>query len=131
MPQIWAPTQLVVVTLDLVSGNFSQCLVQDALLTDDAIVPYHALTRDALKLACQFGAQDKPSALATAKALLAEPFPSQYTLTDVEPAIYYFENSPAFASGRASWVALAQALQTGSGSGFTTALQQLVPILQQ
>jgi len=131
LPQFWAPAQLSLVELDLVREDFSGCLKQDAVLTDDALVPYHAFVRDALKLACQWGAQDKPSAQTTAKALLAQPFPSQFTLVDGAPAIYYLQTAPFFASGRAAWVALFDALQNDSGSSFTAALQQLVPLLQQ
>ncbi len=131
MPQFWAPAELGVVTLDLVSGNFSQCLQLVATLADDSLTTYQAFIRDALKLTCEWGAQDKPSALATAKMLLARPFPSQFTLTDVLPATYYFAHSPVFAAGRTSWVDLANAIESDSSSGVNTALQQLLPVFQQ
>jgi len=130
LPQFWAPAQLAIVMQNLASGNFTQCLQQDALLTDDAITPYQALARDTLKLACAWGAQDKPSALATAKMLLARPFPSPFTQMDLASAYYSIAQSSAFQSGRASWLALFTAVQKDSSSGVAGALQQLEPIFR-
>ncbi len=130
MPQFWAATETGVVTLDLVRGDYPRCLQEDATLNNDALTPYQGFIRDALKLTCEWGAHDKASALATAKMLLAQPFPSQYTLIDVLPATYCFAHAPAFATGRVSWVAFANSIQSDSSSGVNTALQQLLPILQ-
>jgi hypothetical protein len=130
-PQGWAETQSGLLTANLVAGGFEACLQQAAPLHDSDLSAYYALTRDALSLACKWGAGNKGGALQTERALLAQATQLPSGFQDLAGAIYFLSNSPVFAPGRISWIALFTAVQNGDGAGMTAALHQLEPILQQ
>ncbi len=131
LPQSWLQTQGHLVTATLVAGRFQACLQEAALLGDPALPPYQVLAGDVLSLACEWGAGNKRGASQTEMALLAQAaeFPPGYR--DFGQEIYFLSNSPLFAKGRPSWVALFTAVQNGDSAGMTAALHQLEPILQR
>jgi hypothetical protein len=131
----WAWTHINLASLDLATGRFTACLNGIAPLDDTtqvvSVLPaFQGPIPDALSLACQWGAGDKGAASQTEKAILSASYPRS-GFWDLNAAIYFLSNSPAFANGRASWVALFTAVQNGNIAGMHTALHQLEPILQQ
>jgi hypothetical protein len=131
LPQSWILTQGHLVTANLVAGRFEACRQEAALLSDPALPPYQVLTADALSLACEWRAGNKRGASQTEKALLAQAAEFPPGFRDFGQEIYFLSNSPLFANGRASWVALFTAIQNGDSAGMTAALHQLEPILQK
>jgi hypothetical protein len=87
--------------------------------------------RDGMKLACQWGASNKGAALVTEKALLSKAAGLRADSWDFTGTNYFLSNSPTFAPGLSSWIALFAALQNGEVAGVTAALHQLEPLLQQ
>ena len=131
LPEAWAATQLNLEELDLVASRFDACLQLAASLDVPPLVPSQVLIRDTMSLACEWGAGNKGRASQTEKALLAEAAESASGFRDFTGTIHFLSNSPAFATGRASWIALFTAVQNGDSAGITAALHQLEPILQQ
>jgi tetratricopeptide (TPR) repeat protein len=131
-PQGWAMTQMNLAGVDLDAGRFADCLQQVRSLNDRSLPPSRILARDTVSLACQWGAGNKSSALAMKRTLLsslaATPTPS---FAGFAAPIYLFSNSPIFASGRSSWVALFSSLQSADAAGMIAALHQLEPLLEQ
>ncbi len=130
LPEGWAVIQLNMTELDLTAGRFSTCLQQVAVLDGDALPPPRLIIRDVMKLACQWGHKDLSATAATEKALASRPAALEKGW-DLTGTIVFLSNSPAFAAGRTSWIALFTSLQTADAPGMTTALRQLEPILQQ
>jgi len=131
LPQDWATTQTNLVTANLAAGRFHQCLQQARALTGDFLTPYQTVVRDALQIACQWGTEDKSAASQTEKTLLAEAAKSPSGFWNFTGTTHFLSNSPAFANGRPSWIALFTSLQNGDSAGMTAALHQLEPILKQ
>jgi hypothetical protein len=69
--------------------------------------------------------------LAAEEILLPESAHPEPGIWDFSGAINILSQSPAFAAGRASWIALFTAVENGDSAGMTAALKQLEPILQQ
>jgi tetratricopeptide (TPR) repeat protein len=132
MPREWAETEMGVVELSLRAGRFDACLQYAQLLTDDTLPPTEIAVRDTMQLACQWGSGDKNTALATERTFSskASGLPS-VGVWDFTRTIQVLSVSPAFASGRASWIALFTSAQNGDTAGMTSALHQLEPLLQQ
>jgi hypothetical protein len=127
----------VVVTLRLAEANlftdhFEACLKQAGAVTDAQIPGTYVaymVVRESIKLACQLGVGDKGSALQTEKSLSTKTSLVVAGWNSFGPR-RYLSTSPTFAKGRASWVALFTALQTGDGPAMTAALHQLEPLMQ-
>ena len=118
--------ELKMVEEDLTTGRFGDCEKQAAAI-DDASFPGgqedpEALILAAMKLACQSAARDKATAQETEWALsskIALLAPSDW---DFAGTRHFLASSPAFATGRASWIALFKGLQDGDVSALAAAL---------
>ncbi len=130
-PQNWAEAQVNLLEIGLTSGHFAACLQRAAILTGDALPPAGFAIRDAMQLACQWGAGDKSSAAAAEKALSSHQPVLEAGFWDSSGIVRFISTSPAFAAGRASWVAFFTSVENGDSAGMTAALRQLAPILQQ
>jgi hypothetical protein len=130
-PRVWATLHISLAELNLWAGRYNACLQNVTGLPDDALSPPQILTRDATKLACQWGAGPNTSASATEKTLLKEAASQSGAAWDSQGTAYFLSTLPEFAKGRASWIALFTAVQNGDAAGMTAALHQLEPILQQ
>jgi len=92
---------------------------------------WSSIRRDTFELACQWGAGEKSSAAYGEKALLTKVAGSAPGIWDASVVVQYLSDSPAFASGRSSWIALFTAVQNGDSAGMISALHQLEPIMQK
>jgi tetratricopeptide (TPR) repeat protein len=131
LPEKWAGTEMNLMELNLWAGHFTVCLQQAAVLDDDALPPPGLAIRDAMKLACQWGAGDRGAAASTETALASKPPVFQSDYWDFSGTIDFLSHAHAFEKGRASWIALFTAMQNGDAAGMTAALHQLEPLLQQ
>ena len=127
----WVLSQMNILETDFAAGRDAACTQQAALLGNDALKPRDRAIRDAFALACKFASGDKSGALAAEEILLSESAHPEPGIWDFSGAIRILSQSPAFAAGRASWIALFTAVQNGDSAGMTAALHQLEPILQQ
>ena len=121
---------------ELTGADFDGCVQLEAKLDDAALVQQKAYTsvRDVIGLACQWGAADKAGAHAADLRLLTKADADRYLTPggwSFTGTLRFLSQSPAFASGHASWIALFTAVQNGDSAGMTAALHQLEPILQQ
>ncbi len=131
LPADWADAQMNIMEVSFMAARYPMCIQRVAILTDDAVSAPQAVVRDTIEFACQWGAGDKSAARQTEKVLLAKSAMQQEAVWDFSDSLQILAASPAFASGRASWIALFTAVQNGDGAGMTAALHQLEPILQQ
>lgn len=131
LPRNWAEVEMDLVEETLRGGSYDACLQNTNLLSDDAVFSAEIPIRDTMKLACEWGSGDKSAALTTAKTLVAKAAVPPKDAWDFTGTIGVLATAPAFAMGRASWIALFTAVENGDGAGMTAALHQLEPILQQ
>jgi len=128
----WSEIQMDLVEFSIRAGRYTTCVQHASLLTDNTIPSAEIPAREIMKMACQFASGDKSAALATERTLLrgatAIPPSGAWDFSGTTPML---AASPAFASGRASWIALFTAVQNGDGAAMTAALHQLEPVLQQ
>ena len=118
---------------ELTGASFQECTQLAAKLDDLALAQQKGYmpVRDVIGFACLWGARENTAALAADRRILArvqaDPSYSQsgWTFTGT---LHFLSASPAFANGRASWVALFTAVQNGDSAGMTAALHQLEPI---
>ncbi len=121
---------------ELTAADFQECTQQAAKLDDQALAQQKGYmpVRDVIGFACLWGARENAAALAAHQRLLArvqaDPSYSQSDWSFIG-TMHFLSASPAFESGRSSWVALFRAVQNGDSAGMTAALHQLEPILQQ
>jgi tetratricopeptide (TPR) repeat protein len=125
--------RLTMVEEDLTTSRFEDCEKQAASI-DDAALPDPAgpfvLVRDTMKMACQWAAGQKPPAQQTAQALSLKSAQLQNAGWGVEGTRHFLGSSPAFAAGRASWIALFDSLEKGDGSAMAAALHQLEEVMK-
>jgi len=125
--------QLNMVEADLTTSRFEDCEKQVALI-DDAAIPAPAtptlLLRDAMKLACQWGAGQKATAQQTGNALLPETTQLKNAGWEFGGTLHFLATSPAFVTDRAVWIALFQSLQDGNGVAMAAALNQLEEVMK-
>jgi tetratricopeptide (TPR) repeat protein len=125
--------QLNMVEADLTTSRFEDCEKQAAAI-DDASIPAPAtptlMLRDAMKLACQWGAGQKAAAQQTGNDLLPEAAQLQNTGWEFGGTLHFLASSPAFTTGRAAWIALFQSLQDGNGVAMAAALNQLEEVMK-
>jgi tetratricopeptide (TPR) repeat protein len=118
---------------DLTTSRFEDCAKLVATI-GDAALPAPAISmamiRDSFKLTCQWGAGQKADAQQTAQALSLKA--SQLLDVDWEftGTRHFLASSPAFAQGRASWIALFDSLEKGDGLAMATALHQLQEVMK-
>jgi tetratricopeptide (TPR) repeat protein len=127
--------QSAVETLDLVEDNltaahFEACRTQAELLDDAALSAPQLPIRDALKLACQWGAGQRAAAQVTGNALSLKSAQLQEGAWILTRTLHYLATSPTFEPGRASWVALFQSLEKGDGPAMAAALQELEEVMK-
>jgi tetratricopeptide (TPR) repeat protein len=123
---------LRVAEANLTLEHYDVCVKQAAAVDDAQLAGPTAAylpVRETLKLACQWGAGDKGTALQTEK-LLSGKVSQAVKGWNVADMLRFASASPAFASGRASWIALFTDLQNGDGAGMAAALHQLEPLMQ-
>jgi len=126
--------KLSMVEADLTTSRFEDC-AKRAVSIDDAALPDpagpYALIRDTMKLTCQWGAGDKPAAQESARALLLKSGQLQNVGWGVEGTRHFLGSSPAFETGRTSWVALFASLEKGDSAAMAAALNQLNGVMKQ
>jgi hypothetical protein len=127
--------QINLAAVDLLAGRFGACLEQLRTAYYLQYLPSRVnIMPDAIWLACDWGAGDKKGALEEDKSLQerAHTLVPGTWIYDSDPITTYFaDNSPTFAQGRASWIALLTTIRNGDSAGMTAALKQLEPIFQQ
>ena len=126
-----APNRMDLMEAGLTAGRFNICLQQEPLLADSTLDSSLIVIRNTLALACQWGAGDKAAALSRKKSLMSSALNVKKSGWTFTGTLHFLSESPAFASGRASWIALFTSVQNGDSAGVTAALHQLEPILQQ
>ncbi|MGA3335056.1 MAG: hypothetical protein ABSC62_12930 [Terracidiphilus sp.] len=131
LPEDWAETQMNIMEVSFMAARYSACIQRVAVLTDDSLSAPQAVVRDTIEFACQWGVGDKSAARQTEKVLLSKSAMLEAAVWDFTGSLQILSASPAFSSGRASWIALFTAVQNGDRAGMTAALHQLEPILQQ
>jgi hypothetical protein len=50
---------------------------------------------------------------------------------EIAGTVHFLDSSPAFDSGRASWIALYESLENGDGAAMAAALHQLEEVMKQ
>ncbi len=115
---------------ELTAAQFDACIQQAAGLADSVLDPSQIVVRDALNFACQNASGNKSSTLASEKSLASLATTLKKYSWTFTGTLDFLSNSPAFATGRSSWIALFTALQSGDGAGMTAALHQLEPLVQ-
>jgi len=127
-------TRLDAAQEDLVTDRFDDCQKQAAAI-GDASLPASELPlipiRDAMKLACQWGAGQKAAALQTNQALSLKAAQVQRTDWTFAGTRHYLGSSAAFGTGRASWISLFDSLEKGDGAAMADALHQLGDAMKQ
>jgi hypothetical protein len=120
------------VEADLTTARFEDCAKQVALL-DDSAFPAPAtpmiLIRDTMALACQWGAGQTSVARQTESALVSKAAGLQKTGWEFAGTRHFVASSPAFETGRASWIALFQSLEDGDSAAMTGTLRQLDKVM--
>ena len=72
-PPSWADVHSAnIEEADFAAAHFDSCIQMSGILTNDTPISTDLPVRDALKLACQWGARDMGEMPATEKALLSE-----------------------------------------------------------
>ena len=123
--------RLDLVEANLTAAHFDVCLAQAAPLDDAELTAPLILIRDALKLSCQWGAGQKAAAQETEKALLPKSDQLQKEDWGFAGTLHFLASSPAFETGRASWIALFESLDKGDGAAMAAALHQLEEVMKQ
>jgi tetratricopeptide (TPR) repeat protein len=131
LPQSWAVIELNIMEADFVSSHFEDCFRNAEILTDDVLWGSLDYSRDAMRFACAVAAGQHAAARDALKVLSAKAPAVKNSAYDYSGILRFLSNSPAFANGRASWIALFTAVQNGDSAGMTAALHQLEPLLQQ
>ena len=118
---------------DLTTGRFEDCEKQTASI-DDAAFPAPGTSmiviRDTIKMTCQWGAGEKAAARATEATLAAKATGLASSGSDFAGTRHFLASSPAFATGRDSWIALFQSLEDGDGGAMAVALRQLEEVMR-
>lgn len=127
-------TELGMIEDDLTTSRFEECeklagLANYASFNVREEFP-GILIHDAMKLACQWGAGQKVAAQETEKMLLLKATRMEKTGWEFGGTLHYLASSPAFSTGRASWIALFQSLQDGDGAAMAGALKQLEEVMK-
>jgi tetratricopeptide (TPR) repeat protein len=130
-PRGWVAIEINIMEVDLVSSHFADCSKQAEILPDSMLWGSLDYSRDVMRLACTAAAGQPAAAHDALKDLSAKAPAVTKSAYDYSGILRFLLNSPAFANGRASWVALFTAVQNGDSAGMTAALQQLEPTLQQ
>ena len=126
--------QLAMLQADLTTGRFEDCqkraaAIDDATFTDPVISM--TLIRDAMKFGCQWGSGNKAAAQQTAQVLVLKAAQLENTGWVLGGTRHYLANSPAFETGRESWVALFESLEKGEGAAMADGLHGLDQVIQQ
>jgi hypothetical protein len=118
---------------DLTTSRFEDCVKQAASIGDAALpdpaAPF-ALVRDTMKMACERAAGQKSAALQSTQSLLSKSAQLQDVGWGVEGTRHFLGSSPAFETGRASWIALFDSLEKGDGAAMAAALRQLDEVMK-
>jgi tetratricopeptide (TPR) repeat protein len=113
---------------DLTTSRFEDCGKQAASIDDAAFPDLPAamsLIRDSMRLACQWGGGKKADAQQTTNALLLKSAQLQDVGFQFPGTRHFLGLSPAFETGRASWIALFSTLEKGDGVAMAGALHEL------
>jgi tetratricopeptide (TPR) repeat protein len=116
---------------NLTAAHFDACLAQAASLDEAQLTAPVLLTRDVLKLSCQWGAGQKSAALETAEALLPRSAQLQKGGWEFAGTLHFLAASAAFETGRTSWIGLFENLEKGDGAAMANALRQLEQAMKQ
>ena len=125
--------RLHAVETGLATNRFEDCAKQAAMIDDTAFPAPAApmiLIRDSMKLTCQWGAGQKAAALETEKALLSKSAQMQNINWESTGTRHFLASSPAFESGRSSWIALFESIDKGDGAAMAAALHRLDEVMK-
>jgi tetratricopeptide (TPR) repeat protein len=117
------------VEASLTAAHFSQCVEQAVAIDDPVLSTSKIPVRDTIKLACQWGAGQKAAAQQTATALLPQAAGLHSSGWSFAGTRHFLASSPAFETGRASWIALFESLEKGDGAAMAAALHQLDAVM--
>jgi hypothetical protein len=119
---------------DLTATRFEECVQQASRIEDAAFqapVLTSVLIRDATKLACQWGAGQKSAARQTENTLVSKAPGLQKGAWEFAGTCHFLASAPAFETGRASWIALFESLESGDGAAMAGALHQLEEVMKR
>ena len=125
--------RLNLASANLRAAHFDVCAQQAAAIDTTQLQPAWALLHQSFKMACQWAAGDKTSALQTEKSLAAMPpvtAPASVFGWNPYGTLHFVSTSPTFATNRPAWLALFTALKNGDPPAMTAALHQLEPLMQ-
>jgi tetratricopeptide (TPR) repeat protein len=131
LSRAWAGGQLSLALISLDTSHFDTCVEHFGQITDGLLPPRDTFREDALRFLCEWGAGNKSAARETEKNLLSKSADATPFFWDASTTVSLLSNSPAFATGRDSWIAFFNSFYNGDGTGMTAALHQLEPLLQQ
>jgi hypothetical protein len=114
----------------LTVSDFGGCIQEASAIPEGSSSARDLFVRDTLKLACQWGAGQKVSAQASAKALLPRAAAVKDPNWTVTGTRHFLAGSPVFGPGRASWIGLFDGLEKGDGAAMAAALHQLEGVMQ-
>jgi len=120
------------VEANLATARFEDCVRQAASIDDSSLssaATSMILIRDTLAMTCKWGAGQKSNARQAEDALVSKAASLKKTDWVFAGTRRFIASSPAFETGRASWIALFQSLEDGDGAAMTGALRQLEKVL--
>ena len=121
------------VEADLTTSRLDDCARLAAAIDDAALLLRQRpmmLIRDTMRLACQWGGDKRPPRSRPKRCSLPETAQLAKTGWDFAGMLHFLASCPAFADGRASWIALFQSLEDGNGAAMTGALDQLEEVMK-
>jgi tetratricopeptide (TPR) repeat protein len=124
---------LSMVEEDLTSSRFDDCQKHAASIADASLPEpktAFALFRDTMKMACQWAAGQKSDARQSVQSILSDSSRFRDIGWGVEGTRHFLASSPAFAAGRASWIALFDSLEKADGAAMAAALHQLDEVMK-
>ena len=124
---------LSMVEEDLTTSRFDDCQKHAASIADASLPEpktAFALFHDTMKMACQWAAGQKSAAQQTVQSILSDSSQFRDIGWGVEGTRHFLGSSPAFAAGRASWIALFDSLEKGDGAAMAAALHQLDEVMK-
>jgi tetratricopeptide (TPR) repeat protein len=123
-------TRLEFVETHLTTARFSECVTRSAGFTDEELQGGALLVRDALRLACEYGAGQKNVARETAGAILQESAKLHEPVWEASGVKHFVSLHPSFAAGQDLWVRLFEQLEKGDGPGLASVVRELAEVLK-
>jgi tetratricopeptide (TPR) repeat protein len=122
---------LIAVMRSFDAADFAGCLTFRKRIKTEALTPDERIFSDALKLGCEWGAEDHVAAQASAKALEAEAKGTWVADWDLMSVLGFVKTAKPFEAGRSEWLAFYRAVAAGDGAAVASALQGLEEIMKK